>query len=70
MPFQVDGHGWELLVKRLGLQHGPGDLVRTYGAYQVYIDGNRVVALSGHICECRGVKLLSRVTAPNRSARN
>jgi hypothetical protein len=30
MPFDIEGHGWELHVKRLGLQHGSGDLVRTY----------------------------------------
>jgi hypothetical protein len=29
-------------------------LLRTYGAYQVYIDGNPVAALSGHIYDCTG----------------
>jgi hypothetical protein len=53
MPFEIDGHGWELKVKRLGLQQR-ADKVRTYGAYQVFIDGAEVPALSGHICECTG----------------
>jgi hypothetical protein len=54
MPFEIEGHGWELHVKRLGLQHRAGERVRTYGAYQVFIDGAPVPALSGHICECSG----------------
>jgi hypothetical protein len=54
MPFDIEGHGWELHVKRLGLQRGSNDLVRTYGAYQVYVDGEPVAVLSGHICECIG----------------
>jgi hypothetical protein len=29
MPFEIEGHGWELHVKRLGLQRGSNDLVRT-----------------------------------------
>jgi hypothetical protein len=45
---------WELRVKRLGLQHHPGDKVRTYGAYQVFIDGQPVANLSGHTCEATG----------------
>jgi hypothetical protein len=32
MPFDIEGHGWELQVKRLGLQRGSNDLIRTYGA--------------------------------------
>ena len=44
---------WELQVKRLGLQHR-GRRVRTYGAYQVVIDGTPVTSLSGHICEATG----------------
>ena len=28
--------------------------VRTYGAYQVFIDGAAVPNLSGHVCECTG----------------
>jgi hypothetical protein len=54
MPFDIEGHGWELQVKRLGLQRGSNDLIRTYGAYQVYVDGEPVAGLSGHICECIG----------------
>jgi len=53
MAFQIKGHGWEMLVKRLGLQHGSRHQVRTYGTYQVYIDGVET-DLSGHICECTG----------------
>lgn len=54
MPIEIEGHGWELHVKRLGLQHRAGERTRTYGAYQVFIDGQPVTALSGHICECTG----------------
>ena len=54
MPFEIEGHGWELHVKRLGLQHRAGERVRTYGAYQVFIDGEPATSLSGHICECTG----------------
>src|ERR1700720_779267 len=45
---------WELNVTRLGLQQREGERVRTYGAYQVSIDGVPVPALSGYICECTG----------------
>ena len=54
MPFEIEGHGWELHVKRLGLQHRAGQRVRTYGAYQVFIDGEAATGLSGHTCECTG----------------
>jgi hypothetical protein len=54
MPFEIEGHGWELQVKRLGLQQRVGERVRTYGAYQVFIDGAPATSLSGHICECTG----------------
>ena len=54
MPFEIEGHGWELHVKRLGLQHHAGEPVRTYGAYQVFIEGETVASLSGHICERTG----------------
>jgi hypothetical protein len=54
MPFDIEGHGWELKVARLGLQHRPGERVRTYGAYQVFIDGASIPALAGHVCECTG----------------
>jgi len=54
MPFDIEGHGWEMKVTRLGLQHRPGERVRTYGAYQVFIDGAAIPGLAGHICECTG----------------
>ena len=54
MPHEIEGHGWELHVKRLGLQHRAGERVRTYGTYQVFIDGEPVTGLFGHICECTG----------------
>jgi hypothetical protein len=41
-------------LKRLGLQRRAGERVRTYGAYQVVIDGTADPTLSGHICECTG----------------
>jgi hypothetical protein len=50
----LEGNVWELYVKRLGLQHRPGHWGRTYGAYQVLINGEPVTSLSGHICECIG----------------
>jgi hypothetical protein len=53
MPFDIEGQGWELKVTRLGLQHR-GDQVRTYGAYQVFIDNDAIPNLAGHICECTG----------------
>lgn len=34
----ITNKGWELHVKRLGVQK-KGSLKRTYGDYQVYIDG-------------------------------
>jgi uncharacterized Zn-binding protein involved in type VI secretion len=49
MAFEIEGHGWELQVKRLGIQQHPGDKVRTYGAYQVFIDGVPVAT-----CEATG----------------
>jgi hypothetical protein len=54
MPFEIEGHGWELQVKRLGLQHRAGERVRTYGAYQVFIEGEPIASLSGHISEATG----------------
>src|SRR5262249_38731373 len=54
MPIEIEGHGWELHVKRIGLQSHPGSRVRTLGSYQVFIDGQPVSQLSGHICECTG----------------
>jgi len=49
-----EGNRWELQVKRLGLQHDSGQRVRTYGAYQVLMNGEPVTNLSGNICECTG----------------
>jgi len=37
MPFEMEGHGWELQVKRLGLQRGPDigkDLWRVPGVHR------------------------------------
>jgi hypothetical protein len=45
MSFEIEGRGWELHVRRLGLQHRAGERVRTYGAYQVFIDGEAVTSL-------------------------
>lgn len=47
------GQGWEFHVVRLGL-HRLGEQTRTYGAYQVYRDGDPVAGLAGHVCECIG----------------
>jgi hypothetical protein len=33
MPFEITGHGWELQVKRLGLQSRDGQPTRTYRVY-------------------------------------
>ncbi|WP_275791455.1 hypothetical protein [Pararhizobium gei] len=49
----ITGQGWELHVERLGIQK-KGGLTRTYGTYQVYINGNPAAELSGHICETIG----------------
>jgi len=46
----ISGHGWELLVKRLGIQQS-GANQRTYGTYQVFRNGLAIPTLSGHICE-------------------
>lgn len=45
---------WELRVTRLGLQRRTAKMVRTYGAYEVFIDGEAVPNLSGHVCERTG----------------
>src|SRR5262245_15880527 len=43
---------WELRVKRLGLQSKANEPTRTYGTYQVFIDGvAQGPTLSGNICE-------------------
>jgi hypothetical protein len=54
MPFEIQGHGWEMRVTRLGLQSRAGQRVRAYGAYDVFVDGEPVPGLSGHVCECTG----------------
>jgi hypothetical protein len=46
--------GWEIRVKRLGLQRSSAGPVRTYGTYQVFIDEQPVTSLFGHICERTG----------------
>lgn len=47
---------WELRITRLGLHENPGSVppVRTYGSYQVFIDGAPIPGLAGHICERKG----------------
>jgi hypothetical protein len=47
------GQSWEFHVRRLGL-HKRGQRVRTYGSYQVNIDGNPIAELSGNVCESIG----------------
>lgn len=54
MAFDIEGHGWELRVRRLGLQRSTGERRRTYGVYHVFIDGEPDINLSGHMCECTG----------------
>lgn len=49
----ITGKGWELQVKRLGM-HRSGAQKRTYGAYQVYVDGHPVDGLTGNMCESVG----------------
>lgn len=47
---------WELRITRLGLQKLAGEVppIRTYGAYQVFIDNQQIANLAGHICERTG----------------
>src|SRR5882757_6804197 len=57
-PMPITGQGWEFHVQRLGL-HRRGDDVRTYGSYQVLIDGNEAQSpdgtpLKGFVCETIG----------------
>lgn len=49
----ISNTGWELHLKRLGM-HKSGAKQRTYGAYQVYIDGEPVPSLTGFIGERLG----------------
>ena len=54
MPIGIERRGWELHIKRIGLHSRRGERTRTYGAYQVFINGDPVPGLAGHICECIG----------------
>jgi hypothetical protein len=47
------GKGWELRVLRLGIQRS-GSQIRTYGAYQAFLDGKPIDSLIGNVCECGG----------------
>ena len=54
----ITNHGWEFNVKRLGL-HKRGAQVRTYGTYEVFIDGVSAATaaaplLKGNVCEVPG----------------
>ena len=54
----ITGHGWEFQVQRLG-HHRLGNDVRSYGSYQVFIDGSpqpaqNGVPLNGFVCEAPG----------------
>lgn len=49
----IVGSGWEMLVVRKSV-HRFGSRKRTYGTYQVYLDGQAIVELAGHICESIG----------------
>ena len=55
MP-EITRHGWEIKIVRLGLQTNTSQTpsVRTYGTYQVFIDGVAQTGLAGHICERTG----------------
>jgi hypothetical protein len=49
----ITGRGWELHVQRLGL-HPAGARTRTYGSYQVHVDGVAQPGLEGFMCESPG----------------
>ena len=49
----ITENGCEMLVTRRGTQQS-GSQNRTYGAYQVYRDGQPIADLSGNVCECTG----------------
>lgn len=49
----ITGVGWELQVKRLGLQVSDG-VTRTYASYQVYHEGTAAAGLAGYLCESPG----------------
>ena len=63
----ISGRGWEFLVQRLGL-HAHLGLTRTYGTYQVFLDG-RSTGLHGHVCECIGPGDNSQPSTPERKRR-
>jgi hypothetical protein len=50
----ISGQGWEILVTRLGLHVSGARKKRSYGTYQVFIDGQPIAGLGGHIVECLG----------------
>ena len=49
----IKGNGWEMLVMRSAIHQHAGKL-RTYGTYQVHLDGTPVAALEGFVCESPG----------------
>lgn len=49
----ITGVGWEFHVQRLGI-HQSGANIRTYGAYQAYLNGQEIADLSGNVCESPG----------------
>ncbi len=49
----ITGNGWELHIRRLSI-HRSGAKVRSYGQYQVFLDGGDVDGLSGYVCESVG----------------
>jgi hypothetical protein len=49
----ITGTGWELHLQRLGM-HKSGSLQRTYGKYQVHINGSVVESLTGFVGERLG----------------
>jgi len=49
----ITGRGWELFVKRESIQKLASKM-RSYGRYQVFLDGAEVAGLSGYMCESAG----------------
>jgi hypothetical protein len=49
----ISGSGWELIVRRFTEQK-VSPKVRTYGTYQVFVEGTAKPSLMGYICEARG----------------
>jgi hypothetical protein len=50
---RIAGKGWELHVERFAV-HTKGSLKRTFGRYQVYLEGAAQPELNGFICEAQG----------------